>query len=42
MPPDFLDKPTREACDVGITILVVGKPTGTLLFFLITSGAETK
>lgn len=40
--PDFRESPTRDDCEAGITILLVGKPKGTLDFFFAGSDVETK
>lgn len=38
----FRERPTREACDAGITILLVGNPSGPLDAFFDTSVIEAK
>jgi len=42
MADDLRDKPTRDVCNDGIIILLVGKPTGTLDFFFAGSDVGTK
>jgi hypothetical protein len=39
---DFRDKPTRDVCNDGMIILLVGKPIGALDFFLDDSDVGTK
>jgi len=39
---DFRERPTRDVCREGITILLVGKPTGTLDFFFDGSDVGTE
>ena len=38
----FRERPTREACDAGITILLVGNPSGPVDAFFDTSVIEAK